>query len=88
MSTSCSVSLFLSNDSKQDAATTNAHIKHFIALLKERKLFMSSLSTIWESTDGFVEQYICALALYLMSVMLQCYSIIIYRGSSVPGHGK
>ena len=30
----------------------------------------------------------CASALYLMSVMYQCYSVIIDRGISEPGHGK
>ena len=49
---------------------------------------MSELSTIWENTDGCVEQYICDSALYLMSVMSQCYSIIIDCGISEPGHGK
>ena len=49
---------------------------------------MSELITIWENTDGCVEQYICDSALYLMSVMSQCYSIIIDCGISEPGHGK
>ena len=49
---------------------------------------MSSLSTIWENTGGSAEQYICASALYLMSVMFQCYSVIIDCGISSPGHGK
>ena len=44
--------------------------------------------TIWENTDGCSEQYICASALYLMSVMSQCYSVTIYQGISAPGHGK
>ena len=48
----------------------------------------SKLSTIWENTDGFAEQYICALALNLMSFMSQCYSIIIDGGISVPDNGK
>ena len=48
----------------------------------------TSLSTIWENTDGRAEQYICASTLYLMSVMSQCYSITIDRGISAPGHGK
>ena len=52
------------------------------------KLFVSSLSTIWENTDGCAEQYIYASSLYLMSVMLQCYSVIIDLGISAPGHGK
>ena len=46
------------------------------------------LITIWENTDGCAEQYRCASALYLMSVMLQCYSIIFDRGISESGHGK
>ena len=49
---------------------------------------MSELSTIWENTDGCAEQYICATALYLMSVLSQRHSIIFYRGISAPGHGK
>ena len=46
------------------------------------------MSAIWESTDGCDEQYRCASALYLMSVMSQCYSVIINWGISAPGHGK
>ena len=88
MSASCSVLIFFSDYSKQDSATTTSHNKHLIELLKERKVLTSSLSTIWENTDGFAEQYRCASALYLMSVMLQCYSNIIYRGISAAGHEK
>ena len=79
---------FLSDDSKQDAATTTAHRKRFISLLKYRKLLTTSLSTIWENTDGCAEPYRCASALNLMSVMSQCYSIIIDQGISTPGYGK
>ena len=39
-------------------------------------------------TDGWAEQKRCASALYLMSVILQTYSIIIDRGISEPGNGK
>ena len=49
---------------------------------------MSTLSTIWENTDGCVEQYRCATALYLMSFLSQFHSIIFDRGISAPGHGK
>ena len=49
---------------------------------------MSALSTIWENNDGCTEQYRCSSALYLMSVLYQCYSIIIDQGISAPGHGK
>ena len=70
MSTSCSVLLFFSGDSKQDAATTTAYSKRLIGLLKEIKVLASSLITIWGITDGCVDQYICSSVIYLMSVML------------------
>ena len=79
---------FLSDDIKQDSATTTSHSKHLISLLKEKKLMTTSFSTIWENTGGCAKQYRCASALYLMSVMCQCYSIIIDQGISAPGDGK
>ena len=48
----------------------------------------STLSKIWENTGGCAEQYRCASALYLMSVMSQCYSITIDCGISAPGNDK
>ena len=47
---------FLSDDSKQDAATTTAHSKPWILLLKEKKSLTKSLITILENTDGCDEQ--------------------------------
>ena len=49
---------------------------------------MPILSTIWENTDGCAEKYRCATALYLMSVLSQCHSIIFYWGISAPIHVK
>ena len=49
---------------------------------------MSTLSTIWENTYVCADQYRCASALYLVSVLSQCHSIIFDRGISAPGHGK
>ena len=57
-------------------------------IAQEKKVLTTSLSTIWENTDGCAEQYRFASALYLMSVMSQTCSIIIDRGISAPGHGK
>ena len=57
-------------------------------MLKEKKLLTTSLSTIWENTDGCAEQYICGSALYLMSVISQCYSVMIDRVIIAPGKGK
>ena len=62
---------FLSGDSKQDASTNTAHRKRLISLLKNKQVLTTSLSTIWENSDGCAEQYICASALYLMSLMSQ-----------------
>ena len=79
---------FLSDNSKQDDTTTTAHRKRLISFLKNKQVLTTSLITIWENTDGCAEQYRCASALYLMSVMSQTYSIIIDQGISTPGHGK
>ena len=79
---------FLSNDRKQDAATTTSHSKRWISFLKNKQVLTKPLSKIWENTDSYAEQYICASALYLMSVMSQTYSIIIDRGISATGNGK
>ena len=78
---------FLSDDSKQDAATTAAHSKRLISLLKNKQVLTISLSTIWENTDGCSEQYICASALYLMSVCRSGLRVPIaysFLGSGVP----
>ena len=79
---------FLSDDIKQDAATTTAHSKRLISLLKNEKVLTTSLGTIWENTDGCAEQFRCAYAMYLMSVISQTYSLIIDQGISAPGNGK
>ena len=39
-------------------------------------------------TNGCAEKYICASALYLMSVMSQCYYVVVDKVISAPGHGK
>ena len=78
---------FLSDYSKQDAVTTTAYIKRLIEMFKTKQM-TSTLSTMWENTDGCAEKYICASALYLMSVLSKIHSIIIDQYISVPGHGK
>ena len=87
MSVSCSVSFFFSDDSKQDASTTTAYSNRVIELFKNQKK-MSTLITIWENTDGCAEQYRCAIALYLMSVLSQRHSIIFDWVINSPGHEK
>ena len=72
----------------QGNAATTAHRKRLISFLKNKKVLTTSLSTIWKNTDGCAEQYRCASVLYLMSGLLQNYSIIIDRGIIAPGNGK
>ena len=48
--------LFLSNYIKQDADTTTAHNKRLISLLNNKQVLTTSLSKIWENTDGCAEQ--------------------------------
>ena len=79
---------FFSDESKHDYATTTAHSKRIIELLKQRNSISNMLSTIWENTDGCADHYICATALYLTSMLSQEFSIIIDRGISAPGHGR
>ena len=79
---------FLSDGIKQYYAATTAHNQRLIELLKEQKLLTSTLIKIWVNNDGCAEQYRCASALYLMSVLSQRHSIIIDRGISAPGNGK
>ena len=54
---------FLSDDRKQDAATTTTRSRQLISLIKDKNLLTTSLSTIWVNTDVCAEQYRCASAL-------------------------
>ena len=88
MSIPCSVSFVYVRWQKKDTTTTTAHINFLIEMLKKEKVLTSTSSTIWENTYGCAEHYRCASALYIMSVLSQCHSIIIDRGISAPGHEK
>ena len=49
---------------------------------------MSGMSTAWEDTDGCTNQYMCALDIQLMTVLLSSYGIIMDREINEPGHGN
>ena len=78
----------LSDDSRQDAATTNAHIIQLIEILLQRKVLKKFFTWLWETTDGCAKQYRCATAIYLMSTISARYNIVIDRAICAPGHGK
>ena len=79
---------FFSDESKQYAATTIAHIKRIITFFKQRNIMSAKLSTIWSNTDDCSENYRCATALYLISMLSQAFYVIIYRGISAPVCGR
>ena len=78
----------MSDDSKQDSTTTATHSKHLLQLLQHQNILHTIISTIWDTTDGCADQYICATVLYLLSMLFHEHDIIIYHGVGSPGHGK
>ena len=78
----------LSDDSRQDAATTNAHMMQLIISLHSRGILDKVMTWLWESTDGCAKQYRCATAIYLLSTLCARFDIVIDRSIDAPGHGK
>jgi hypothetical protein len=76
-----------SNDSRQDAATTAAHLTVLLDRLKSKGKFIQGC-TLYDETDGCAKQYRCSNALHLLSVLSSQYGITIDRGIGAPGHGK
>ena len=54
----------------------------------ELGLLVSGMSTVWEETDGFTNQYRRDLAIYIMTVLLYFYGVIMDRAITSPGHGN
>ena len=46
------------------------------------------MSTVWEDTKGCAKQYSCTLAIYLMTVLLSSYVIIMDSAINAPVQGK
>ena len=49
---------------------------------------MSCMSIVWEYTNGCAKIYICALYIYLMTVLSSLYDIIMERAVNAPVHGN
>ena len=47
---------------------------------------MSCVSTVWEDTGGRAKQYMCALSIYLMTVLSSSYGVIMDRAINSPNH--
>ena len=78
--------IFLSYDNKKYAVIIAAHNKHIIEMLQKRKILFSDMINTWKNKDVFVEQYRCATALYLLSMLSDAYNIKIDNGVVAPGH--
>ena len=74
----------LYDDSKHYSVTTALHSKLIIELLLNRTVLFSGMSNIWENAYIRVEQYCCATALYILSMLAHAYNIIIDRGVGSP----
>ena len=79
---------FLSNDSKQDAATIPTESIFIMELLQNRKFLITNKGTISKNTYGFADQYIYATKIYLLSIFSHSYNIVIDSGVGSPGYGK
>ena len=45
------------------------------------------MSTIWKNTGGCAEQYRCAAAINVLSILARAYDIVINRGVGSLGYG-
>ena len=61
---------------------------HLLNQLFYLRILVCVMSTVWEDTDGCANQYRCDLAIFLMTVLLTSYGIIIYRAMNAQGHGN
>ena len=57
-------------------------------MLQNRKICFEDIITIYENTDGCIEQYIFNISLYLLSMLAHKYNFITYCGVGSPGHGR
>lgn len=76
-----------SDDSRQDAATTTAHMEVLLKHLQATGVIGEN-ATMWDSTDGCSKQYRCAKAFWLLTYLAVTFKIIIDRAIGAPGHGK
>ena len=79
---------YISDKNEQDACKSHDHIVHLLKTFLESGRLVSGISTVWEDTDGCVQQYMCDLSIYLMTVIPSSYGIIMDRAINIPGHGK
>ncbi len=78
----------LSDDCKQNAATSFQNMRNVLQGLRERGLLHENVSSIFDNTDGCCSQYCCATGVYLLTVLSSIFKVPINRQVHAPGHGK
>jgi hypothetical protein len=76
-----------SDHSKQDAASTHAHMCVLLRKLQESGEVLSR-TIILDHPDGCSKQYQCGTAIYLLSVLLSQFGVTVDQMIGAPGHGK
>ena len=79
---------YISDDNEQDTCDSHAHMDHLFKKKLESGRLVSGKSTVWEYTDDCENQYMCALSIYLMTVLSSSYGVIMDRAINAPVHGK
>ena len=79
---------YLYNESYQDARNTETNLLIILQLHLTKGFIASSLTTMWDHTDGRANQYHCASTTYLLSCLDLLFTIIIDRSVGAPGHVK
>ena len=59
-----------------------------ILFLLESEILLSSMSTVWEDTDGCAKKYMCSLDIYLMAMLSSSYGITMDCAINTPVHGN
>ena len=59
----------VSDESDQDASTTETHLCIIIQFLLTNWMISPLLTTMWDHTDGCANKYCCAYNIYLLSCL-------------------
>jgi hypothetical protein len=78
----------LSDDCKQNAATSFENMRNVLQNLRERGLLHENVSAVFDNTDGCCSQYRCATGVFLLTVLSSMFKVCIDRQVHAPGHGK
>ena len=61
---------------------------HILNTISELGILVSGMSAVWEDIYGCAKQDMCALDIYLMTVLSSSYGIIMDRAINTPVHVK